>query len=89
MLTLPTIFAILFPCHELVGRNHRALLDCQQILLVMTAFGGFTKPIGSPGRLEFLNIKSTHGNLDSRLIDPTQISHHQETHIRLDGLKTS
>jgi hypothetical protein len=36
--TLSTIFPILFPRHELVGRNHRALVDCQQTRLVMTAF---------------------------------------------------
>jgi hypothetical protein len=31
--TLSTIFPILFPRHELVGRNHRALVDCQQTRL--------------------------------------------------------
>lgn len=36
--TLSTIFPILFPYHELVGRDHRALVDCQQTRLTMTAF---------------------------------------------------
>lgn len=49
--TLSTIFSILFPCHELVGRNHRASVDCQQTLLVMTAFEEFAKLVDSPGRL--------------------------------------
>jgi hypothetical protein len=57
--TLSTIFPILFPCHELVGRNHRALVDCQQTLLVMTAFEEFAKPIDSPGRLDFSGITPT------------------------------
>ena len=50
--TLFTIFPILFPRHELVGRNHRALGDCQQTRLVMKGrLKSFAKPIGSPGRL--------------------------------------
>lgn len=49
--TLSTIFPILFPSHELVGRNHRALVDCQQTRLVMTAFEECAKPI-SPATLE-------------------------------------
>ena len=57
--TLSTIFPELFPCHELVGRNHRALVDCQQTLLVMTAFEEFAKPIDSPGRLDFSGITPT------------------------------
>jgi hypothetical protein len=77
--TLSTIFPILFPRHELVGRNHRALVDCQQTRLVMTAFEEFAKPIGSPGRLEFSDIKPTQQTLDNWLVDPTLVSHHQET----------
>jgi hypothetical protein len=84
--TLSTIFPILFPRHELVGRNHRALVDCQQSRLVMTAFEEFAKPTGSPGRLVFSDTKSTQQILDDWLIDPTMASHHQETQNRADGL---
>jgi hypothetical protein len=63
--TLSTIFPILFPRHELVGHNHRALVDCHQTRLVMTAYEEFAKPIGSPGRLEFFDIKPTQQTLDN------------------------
>jgi hypothetical protein len=56
--TLSTIFPIPFPRHELVGRSRRALVDCQQTRLLMAAFEEFAKPIGSPGRLEFSDIKT-------------------------------
>jgi hypothetical protein len=69
----------------MVGRNHRALVDCQQTRLVMTAFEEFAKPIGSPGRLEFSDSKPTQQTLD-RLVDPTLVSHHQETQDRADEL---
>jgi hypothetical protein len=84
--TLSTIFPILFPSHELVGRNHRALVDYQQTRLVMTAFEEYAKPIGSPGRLEFSDIKPTQQTLDNWLVDPTLVSHHQETQNRADEL---
>ena len=71
---------------KLVGRNHRALVDCQQTRLVMTAFEEFAKPIGSPERLEFSDIKPTQQTLDNWLVDPTLVSHHQETQNRADGL---
>jgi hypothetical protein len=57
--TLSIIFPILFPCHELVGRNHRALVDCQQTRLVMTVFEELAKTIDTPGRLEFSGITPT------------------------------
>ena len=84
--TLSTIFPILFPRHELVGRNHRALVDYQQTRLVTTAFEEFAKSIGSPGRLEFSDIKPTQQTLDNWLVDPTLVSHHQETQNRADGV---
>jgi hypothetical protein len=84
--TLSAIFPILFPCHELVGRNHRALVDCQQTRLVMMAFEEFAKPIGSPGRLDFSDIKPTQQTLDYWLVDPTLVSYHQETQNRANGL---
>lgn len=84
--SLSTIFPILFPHHELVGRNHRALVDCQQTRLIMMAFEEFAKPIGSPGRLEFSDIKPTQQTLENWLVDPTLVSHHQETENRADRL---
>jgi hypothetical protein len=84
--TLSTIFPILFPRRELVGRNHRALVDCQQTRFVMMAFEEFAKPIGSPGRLDFSDIKSTQKTLDHWLVDPTLVSHYQEIQNRADGL---
>jgi hypothetical protein len=84
--TLPTIFPILFPRHELVSRNHRALVDCQQTRLVMIAFEKFAKPIDSPGRLDFSDIKPTQQTLDHWLVDPTLVSHDQEIQNRADGL---
>jgi hypothetical protein len=83
--TLSTIFPILFPCHELVGRNHRALVDCQQTLLVMTTFEEFAKPIDNPGRLGFSSITPTQQTLDNRLVDQTLVSHHQETQNQAGG----
>jgi hypothetical protein len=52
----------------------------------MTAFEEFAKPIGSPGRLEFSDIKPTQQTLDNWLVDPTLVSHHQETQNRANGL---
>jgi hypothetical protein len=52
----------------------------------MTAFEEFAKPIGSPGRLEFSDIKPTQQTLGNWLVDPTLVSHHQETQNRADGL---
>jgi hypothetical protein len=42
----------------------------------MAAFEEFAKPIGSPGRLEFSDIKLTQQTLDNWLVDPTLVSHH-------------
>ena len=55
---LSTIFPIQFPRNELVGRIHRALVDCQQTRhattrLVKTAFEGFAKSTGNSGKLVF------------------------------------
>jgi hypothetical protein len=52
----------------------------------MAAFEEFAKPIGSPGRLEFSNIKPTQQTLDNWLVNPILVSHHQETQNRADGL---
>ena len=78
-------FHILFPYHEFVGRNHRALVDCQQTLLVMTAFEEFAKPIDSPGRPGFSGITPTQQTLDNWLVDQTLVSHHQETQNQASG----
>jgi hypothetical protein len=43
-------------------------MDCQQTRLVMTAFEEFAKPIGSPGRLEFSDIKPTQQPLDKLVL---------------------
>ncbi|OBS27535.1 hypothetical protein FPOA_01477 [Fusarium poae] len=43
-LSLPIIFEILYPDHELIGLNHRALPDCQQTMLVLDAFEQLCKP---------------------------------------------
>ena len=53
----------------------------------MTAFEEFAKPISSPGRLEFSDIRPTQQILDNWLVDPTLVSHHQETQNRADGLE--
>jgi hypothetical protein len=45
----------------------------------MMAFEEFAKPIGSPGRLDFSDIKPTQQTLDYWLVDPTLVSYHQET----------
>ena len=86
--TLSTIFPILFPHHELVGRNHRALVDCQQTRLIMMAFEEYAKPIGSHGRLES-DIKPTQQTLENWLVDPTLVSHHQETENWVDRLTSN
>ncbi|MCJ1476666.1 hypothetical protein MMC13_005334 [Lambiella insularis] len=87
--TLSIVFPILFPHHELVGRNHRALVDCQQTRLIMTAFEEFDKPTGIPGRLEFSEIKPTQQTLEKWLVDPTLVSHHHETENRADRLMSN
>ena len=84
--TLSTIFPILFPRHELVGRNHRALVDCQQTRLVMMAFEEFAKPISSPGRLDFSDNKPTQQTLDHWFVHPTLVSHDQEIQNLADGM---
>jgi hypothetical protein len=61
-------------------------VDCQQTRLVMMAFEEFAKPIGSPGRLDFSDIKPTQQTLDYWLVDPTLVSYHQETQNRANGL---
>ncbi len=56
----------------------------------MTPFEEFAKPIGSPGRLEeFSDIKPTQQNLENWLVDPTLVSHHQETENRADRLTSN
>ena len=52
----------------------------------MTAFEEFAKPTGNPGKLDFFDIKPTQQTLDNWLVDPTLVSHHQETQNRVDGL---
>ena len=79
--TLSTMFPILFPSRELAGRNHRALVECQHTRLVMTVFEESTKPIGSPGRLDFCDNKPTQQTLDNWLVDPTLVFYPQELRI--------
>ena len=55
----------------------------------MTAFEEFAKPIVSPGRPEFSDIKPTQQTLDNWLVDPTLVSHHQEIQNRADGLTSN
>jgi len=64
-------------------------VDCQQTRLIMTEFEEFAKPIGSPGRLEFSDIKPTQQTLEKWLVDPTLVSHHQETENRADRLTSN
>ena len=84
--TLATVFHILLPRHELVGRNHRALVDCLQTRLVIAAFEDFAKPIGCPARLEFSDIKSTQHTLEDWLVAPTLVSYHYEPKNQADRL---
>lgn len=41
---LSNVFELLYPGHDLIGHNHRALPDCQQTMLVLDAFDEFCKP---------------------------------------------
>lgn len=73
----------------MVGRNHLALVDCQQTRLIMTAFEEFANPIGIPGRLGFSDIKPTQQTLEKWLVDPTLVSHHHEIEDRADRLTSN
>lgn len=83
------MFLTLFSHAELVGLNHQALVDCQQTRLIMTVIEEFAKPIGSPGRLEYPDIKPTEQTPENWLVDPIMVSHHQDTENRADGLKSN
>lgn len=48
-LALEVLFPIMYPRHQLVGLNHRALEDCQQTRLVCMAFDQLCKPIAERG----------------------------------------
>lgn len=52
---LEVIFPLFFPDHDLVGRNHRALVDAQQLRLVTMAFEEACQPLANrnrtPGRV--------------------------------------
>ncbi|KAG5768301.1 hypothetical protein H9Q69_009551 [Fusarium xylarioides] len=48
-LRLEVLFRVLYPLHSLCGRNHLALIDCQQTKLVLDAFEHFCQPIESRG----------------------------------------
>lgn len=43
------IFSVFYPRHKLCGRNHRALVDCQQTKLVLDKFDSLCNPVESRG----------------------------------------
>ncbi|KAM0555871.1 hypothetical protein ACHAPJ_006272 [Fusarium lateritium] len=46
---LEILFPVLYPRHALVGRNHQALVDCEQLRLVLEAYDFFCKPVKRRG----------------------------------------
>jgi hypothetical protein len=54
-LNLEVVFPLIFPGHELVGRNHRAMADALQLRLVTMAFEkSCCLPEDWEGRLTYL-----------------------------------
>ncbi|KAJ4140818.1 hypothetical protein NW768_000019 [Fusarium equiseti] len=73
-LKLEIVFRVLFPKHNLVGRNHQALVDCLQTRLVMLAFDWLCQPVEERGKVwSPMNVEGT-----AQTTDPLQTMGQQD-----------
>ncbi|KAI0425964.1 hypothetical protein F5Y09DRAFT_346188 [Xylaria sp. FL1042] len=104
-LKLETLFSVLYPCHDLRGRNHRALIDCQQTRLVLDAFDHLCQPIEirgpgwQPGKLVKISQTTITSFLESTktptrkrkcsAVDSEDDSDQDQESLLSDGLDTT
>ncbi|RWA13312.1 hypothetical protein EKO27_g1751 [Xylaria grammica] len=104
-LKLETPFPVLYPRHDLRGRNHRALIDCQQTRLVLDAFDHLCQPIEirgprwQPGKLVKISQTTITSFLESTkrptrkrkcsAVDNEDDSNQDQESLPSDGLDTT